>query len=152
MTNAGCVYLIDTNVLIYAYDERDPVRQRRAIAVLSALEGSQLGALTVQVLGEFFVNALRKPLNPLTLDEAQTSCRRLCRAWTVYGLTDLTHLTAIRGVKDHVLSYWDAVLWATALENDVPYILTEDQQHKRLVDNVRYLDPFSPDFDLAILS
>jgi predicted nucleic acid-binding protein len=64
----------------------------------------------------------------------------------------MTHLRATQGVKDHTLSYWDAVLWATASENFVPFILTEDQQHGRLVDDVRYLDPFAPDFDIRILS
>jgi predicted nucleic acid-binding protein len=152
MTNAGCVYLIDTSVLVYAYDERDPAKQGRALGVLTTLEGSQLGALTVQVLGEFFVNVVRKPLNPLTVEQARLSCQRLCRAWTVFGLNEQTHLLATGGVKDYRLSYWDSVLWATALQNDVPFILTEDQQHRRLVDNVRYLNPFDESFDLAILT
>jgi predicted nucleic acid-binding protein len=151
MTNAGSVYLIDTNVLICAYDERDPARQLRAIAVLEALEGSQLGALTVQVLGEFFVNVTRKPLNPLSAHEARLSASRLCRSWIVFGITPHTHLRAAEGVRDHALSYWDALLWATALENDVPFILTEDQQDRRLVDDVRYLNPFAADFDLGLL-
>jgi predicted nucleic acid-binding protein len=152
MTNAASVYLIDTNVLIYAYDGRDAKKQRRALTVLDALQGSKLGALTVQVLGEFFVNVTRKPARPLTVDEARRSAQRFCRSWVVFGLTPFTHLEATAGVQEHVLSYWDALLWATAMENDVPFILTEDQQHGRLVDNVRYLDPFRDDFDLAALS
>ena len=152
MTGAGSVYLIDTNVLIYAYDGRDPAKQRRAIGVLTALEGSQLGALSVQVLGEFYVNVTRKPVNPLTVDEARQSTQRLHRAWKVFDLTPETHLRATAGVQEHVLSYWDALLWATAMENSVPFVLTEDQQHQRLVENVRYLDPFATDFDMTILS
>jgi predicted nucleic acid-binding protein len=38
------------------------------------------------------------------------------------------------------------------MQHRVPFIVTEDQQHGRLVGGVRYLDPFAPDFDLAQLS
>lgn len=104
------------------------------------------------MLGEFFVNVTRKPRNPLTPDQASTSCHRLSRSWVIFGLTPHTHLRATEGVRQHSLSYWDSLLWATAVENEVPCILTEDQQHRRLVESVRYLDPFATDFDLGMLS
>ena len=47
--------LVDTNVLAYAYDPRDPDRQARVTACLRRLAASRQGALSAQVLGEFFV-------------------------------------------------------------------------------------------------
>ena len=52
--------LIDTNVLVYTFDQNDPPRQERAIQVLRALEESFSGRLTVQCLAEFSSVAMRK--------------------------------------------------------------------------------------------
>ena len=144
MTSAECVYLIDTNVLIYAYDARDPDKQAKAIELLDALALSGQAGLTAQILGEFFVNVTRKPLHPLSISEARQSCRQLARSWTVFDVTVRCHLRAIGAVSRHRLSYWDAVLWATAAERGIPIILTEDQQSGRAVESVGYLDPFAP--------
>ena len=62
--------LVDTNVLLYAYDRGDPVKQPEAIAVLDRLATLRLGVLTPQVLAEFFVNATRKLEPPLSIEEA----------------------------------------------------------------------------------
>jgi predicted nucleic acid-binding protein len=59
---------------------------------------------------------------------------------------------AIDGVRDHALSFWDALIWATAAEADATYILTEDCQHGRRVEGVLYLDPFDHAFELASLT
>ena len=49
--------LIDTNILLYAYDRAEPVKQPKALAVLDRLVTWRIGVLTPQVLAEFFVNA-----------------------------------------------------------------------------------------------
>ena len=61
--------LVDTNVLLYAYDRGEPVKQPRALSVLNSLVIHDLGILTSQVLAEFFVNATRKLQLPLTVEE-----------------------------------------------------------------------------------
>lgn len=152
MTNDGSAYLIDTNVLIYAYDTGDMVKRARAIEVLRLLRRSGRGVLSVQVLSEFYSTVTRKPVRRLTASEARASAIRLSRAWPVLSIEHRMQLAAMQAVETHILSYWDAMLWATAMQNDVPFILTEDQQHRRLVGNVRYLNPFLEDFDMSILS
>jgi predicted nucleic acid-binding protein len=152
MTTGGSGFLIDTNVLIYAYDTADMAKRARAIDVLRALHDSQLGTLSAQIVGEFYVNVTRKPVRRLTSAQARASLVRLCRSWQVLDIDVRIHFAAMRAVEEHVLSYWDAVVWATAAENRVPYILSEDQQHGRLVGEVRYFNPFDDRFDLAMLS
>jgi predicted nucleic acid-binding protein len=152
MTTGAPVYLIDTNVLIYAYDAADAAKQRRALDVLRTVREEGVGALSVQVLGEFYTNITRKPLKPLSVEEAQATALRYCRSWPILALTERTFLDAVGAVAQHRLSFWDALIWGTAMQHRVPFIVTEDQQHGRLVGGVRYLDPFAPDFDLAQLS
>ncbi len=59
--------LVDTNVLVYAYDRSEPEKQRRALEVLDRLA---VGVLSTQVLAEFFVAVTRKIPAPLSAEEA----------------------------------------------------------------------------------
>ena len=59
--------LVDTNVLVYAYDTSDEGKRARAIQILERVQAQRLGALSVQVLGEFFVTVTRKMPEVLTV-------------------------------------------------------------------------------------
>jgi predicted nucleic acid-binding protein len=149
--NGAPAFLVDTNVLIYAYDAADPAKRQRALDVLAALTTGR-GALSVQVLGEFYTNVTYKPQVPLTAAEARDSSIRYCLSWPILALTERTFLDALVGVFMYQLSYWDALIWATARENDIPNVVTEDQEHARLIGEVRYLNPFSPAFEMSLLT
>lgn len=49
-------FLVDTNILVYAYDPRDRVRQEKAIFVLDQLFDAERAVLSVQCLTEFFIS------------------------------------------------------------------------------------------------
>ena len=61
---------VDTNVLVYAYDRSEPEKQRRALTVLDHLVLTGTGAISTQVLAEFFVAVTRKITYPLSVGEA----------------------------------------------------------------------------------
>lgn len=44
----------------------------------------------------------------------------------------------------HRLSFWDALLWATADGAGVRYLLTEDYQDGRTLGEVTFVIPFEP--------
>jgi len=62
--------LLDTNILVYAYDRSEPQKQQQAVDILDALVSRQAGAISTQVLGEFFNTVTRKLPAPLTVAEA----------------------------------------------------------------------------------
>ena len=138
--------LIDTNVLLYAYDQNDPVRQARALDVLRQLEETASGCLSVQCLAEFFSVSTRKLIPPLTAADAAEQVELLTRAYPVFDLTQSIVLEAMRGVRDHQLAYWDAQLWATAKLNQVPTLFSEDFGAGQSLESVRFVDPFASDF------
>jgi len=140
--------LIDTNILLYLYDHNQPVRQKRAQDVLDRLESSGSGRLSVQCLAEFFSVATRKLSPRLTPAQAMQQIDLFIRLWPVYDLTTMIVLEAGRGVRDHQFSYYDAQIWATARLNQVPVVLSEDFSEKSLIEGVRFVNPFSPDFVL----
>ena len=151
MRNGSRNFLVDTNVLVYAYDPTDGGKRERAIAVLEQLGARRSGALSAQVLGEFFVTVTRKIPSPLTEAEAERSLTNYIRSWVIYDLTELVVLEAVIGLQRHRVSYWDSLVWATAKLNGVPNILSEDFSDGVLLEGVRFLNPFAQAFDLALL-
>ena len=143
--------LIDSNVLVYAFDATARDRQARAVHLLDALEPTGRGVLSTQVLGEFFRVTTGKLSPPLTVAEARVALERLVATWPVLPITPPVVREAARGVRDHRMAYWDAQLWATARLNQVELVLSEDFQDGSLRDGVRFVNPFLASFDLAPL-
>ena len=53
---------------------------------------------------------------------------------------DLT--AALEAVRAHRLSFWDAMLWASAQRAGVRCLLTEDLQDGFILHNVKFVNPF----------
>lgn len=143
--------LIDTSVLVYAYDPGEPEKQHRALTVLRELQAADAGALSVQVLGEFFNISTRKLAPPLDAEVAAQAVADYVAAWTVYDVSRTTVLRAVQAVSEYRLSYWDALIWASAKEHGLRVILTEDLQDGQLLGGVLVRSPFSEDFRLDSL-
>lgn len=144
--------LVDTNVLVYAYDRSEPTKQRLALAVLDLLVNTQRGVLTTQVLGELFVTLTRKLTERMTVEQAGERIHHYVLSWPVLDVTRLIVLEAVRGTQLHRLSFWDAQIWATARLNQIPVIFSEDFGADRTLDGIRVVNPFSPAFQLTAWS
>jgi predicted nucleic acid-binding protein len=140
--------LIDTNVLVYAHDRSEPIKQAHALTVLDRPQATGIGALSAQTLSEFFNATTRRIKSPLSLDDAARQIERLIRSWMVFDLTPMAVLEATRGVRTHKFSYWDAQIWAVARLNQIPIVFTEDIPSAPSIDGVRFINPFASDFDL----
>ena len=151
MRSALIAILVDTNVLVYAYDPTERLKQAVAMSVLRDVEARGVGAISVQVLNEFFVTTTRRIVVPLTLEEAQQRIETYMSTWPVLDLTPQTTLEAIRGVRTYQLAFWDALLWATARLHGIRYLLSEDGPTGAEIDGVRWVNPFAPQFDLRML-
>lgn len=141
---SACV--VDANILVYAYDRSEIKKQVKARDVLDWLHSSQLGFLSTQVLGEFYNAVTRNVAAPLTRAEASAEVEKHLRVWRVLIVTPAIVLEAARGSATHQLAYWDSQIWATAKLNQIPVVLTEDFQHERRIEGVRFFNPFLGDF------
>ncbi len=138
--------LIDTNLLVYAYDRGEIEKQKQAAGVLEYLYLTGAGRLSLQVLAEFFRATTRGTEPMLTAEQAREQMEQLAHTWQVLDLTPQIALEAARGVCDHQLAYWDAQVWATARLNQIPTILSEDFSAGALLEGVRFVNPFAVDF------
>lgn len=139
--------LVDTNVLVYAYDRAEPRKQKEALETLRRLVSSGRGKLSAQILGEFFRAVTQKIKAPMSAGDAYGQIIVLIRALPVLPITPLVVLEAARGVRDHRLAYWDAQIWATARLNQIPLVLSEDFKDGSVLEGVRFANPFARAFD-----
>jgi predicted nucleic acid-binding protein len=140
--------LVDTNILLYAYDRGEPAKQPMALALLDRLVAHDLGALTPQVLAEFFVNATKKLQPPLTIEEAHSRVQNYLLSWEILDITGTVVLEAVRGVRNYRMPYWDAQIWASARLNQIPIVLSEDFGDGVVIEGVRFVNPFDTGFNL----
>lgn len=139
--------LVDTNILVYRVDPRDPAKQRRATALLEAGIADRSLILAHQSVVEF-VAATSRPLrgkgNPplLTIAEALQEAEELVVHFDVLYPTRDVLVTALRGAAAYGLPWFDAQIWAIAEVNGLPEILSEDFQHGRHYGRVRVVNPF----------
>jgi len=139
--------LIDTNILVYRFDPRDPIKQEIASDVLRSGLAEDSLVLPHQAVVEF-VAAVTRPrpdlddapllLEPESLNEAESLMRQFP---VVYPNRDVL-TTALRGVAAYKLSWFEAHLWAFAEVFGMPQIISEDFEHGRYYGSVRVNDPF----------
>ncbi|MBA3945787.1 MAG: PIN domain-containing protein [Herpetosiphonaceae bacterium] len=141
--------LVDTNILVYAYDRSEYDKQQRAVTVLDELASNGLGILSTQVLAEFFVTVTRKIVVPLSVAEARIRIDHYLHAWTIINVTGMVIMEATRGVQDYQLSFWDAQIWATARLHQIPVVFSEDFNVGASLEGVRFINPLVSDFRLA---
>lgn len=134
--------LVDTNILIYARDRDEPEKQRRAIELIDGLAATGELVLSVQCLNEFSATSLRRGV---AVSEIETAVARWRDLGDVLRLEEAATSAALSAVAQHHLSFWDALIWATARDAAVPIVFSEDFQHGRELDGVRFMDPFRTD-------
>lgn len=141
----------DTNILVYAYDRSEDIKQKSAFILLDNLIKSGAGVVSVQVLSEFFVTVTRKIPYPLSIEQATARIESFCKMWTVLELNEMIINEAIRGVRIYQFSCWDAQIWASARLNQIGMVLSEDFAHNSFFEGVRFINPFAPGFDVNLL-
>jgi predicted nucleic acid-binding protein len=125
---------INSNVLIYALVDD---QQRTPIAEKIMIKG---GVVSVQVLNEVANICSRKlRMPPTEIHHALRTVRAYC---DVVPLTDDLPTLALSVMERYTLSYYDALIVATALSAECTEILSEDMQHGLKVVNARIVNPF----------
>lgn len=134
---------VDTNILIYAHDLDADAKHERAAAVVRELWENDGGVISVQVLQEFYVNVTQKIPQPLPPAEAR-GLLQAYRAWRVEAPTATTVVQASEIQERNRLSFWDAMIIATAVQANADTLLTEDLNHTQLIEGIRIHNPLLP--------
>jgi predicted nucleic acid-binding protein len=114
---------VDTNILLYAHDRGAGAKHHRAVGLLTRLWDEGSGALSTQILCEFYAAATRKL--GMESREAEAVIDDLS-AWMIHRPAHDDILRAIALQRRHRLSWWDALAVQSAIELGATTLWTED--------------------------
>jgi predicted nucleic acid-binding protein len=140
--------LVDTNILVYRFDQRFPEKQAVVTELLRAGIADDTIRVPHQALVEF-VAATTKPLTRggssiLAPDVARREMEEMLAQFEVLYPDEELVRVAIRGAATYQLSWFDAHLWAYAERFGLETLWSEDFEHGRLYGRVRTTNPFVP--------
>jgi predicted nucleic acid-binding protein len=131
----------DSNVLVYAADAAAGERHEHVADLLGRAMRRQSCIQTLQSFCEFFNVVTRKAgIDAAAAAEFVETWRS---AMAVESATFPDLAAAMRGVREHGLSFWDALLWATVRRVGVDLLISEDFQDGRSIEGVRIVNPFA---------
>jgi predicted nucleic acid-binding protein len=137
--------LVDTNVLVYRCDPRDPAKRTVARELLRHGELSGELRISHQSLVEFVNSVTRRrgsAVALMTQEDATRQAELFMVEFPVLYPNEHVFRTALRGMATYRLSWYDAHLWAYAEHYGLSEILSEDFQHGRIYGTVRIRNPF----------
>jgi len=133
----------DTNVLVYATAARADARVSRAQDLLARAMRATTSILLLQSLSEFSNVAIRKARIPA--NAVKTTIEAWRAVLPVHSADDSDLVLALEAVRAHRLPFWDAMLWASARRAGVRHMLSEDFQDGFELQDVTFINPFSPE-------
>lgn len=134
------LHCLDTNVLLYAFSKapRDAAKSHIARDWISREDWG----VPVQVLQEFYVNAVRAP-GALSHDDALAMIEEIASSRPV-AATDLPLLRHALQLKDRYgIAYWDAAVIAGARRLGASVLVTEYLSDGQNYGGVRVVNPFA---------
>jgi len=134
---------VDTNVFVYASDNRETVKQPLAEEWLERLWREQSGRTSVQVLNECYWNLTREIRPVLPANDAWDIVHSLFQ-WNPQAI-DIDVLTRSREIeRRYRLAWWDSLIVGAAQAQNCPLLLSEDLQDGAVYGGVMVRNPFKP--------
>src|SRR5258708_3514019 len=131
---------VDTNILVYGHDRSAGKKHDRAVDLLIRLAADGQGALSTQVLIEFYATATQKLKR--SSEEIEAAVADLVD-WELHrpSLEDL--IRAIHLQRRHRISWWDAPIVSSALQLGCTVLWTEDLSHGHKYGSLTVRNPFA---------
>ncbi len=135
-------FFLDTNILVYCFDDRDPEKKDIALALVARALESGDGMISWQVVQEFLNVATRKFEKPLRATDARLYLQRiltpLCQIYPDAGLYE----SALDMAKTTRYSFYDSLILASALRMDCKVLYSEDFNAGQKVADLKLTNPF----------
>jgi predicted nucleic acid-binding protein len=129
---------VDTNILIYVNDPRDPVKQEIAASLIPTLTE---GVLLWQVACEYLAASRKLESLGYVRTQAYQYVRDLQRVWYTALPTWSILDRAENLMRRFSLSHWDSMIVAACLEANVQMLYTEDFGYSS-IDGLGIVNPF----------
>jgi predicted nucleic acid-binding protein len=130
---------VDTNILVYAHDGGAGDKHSRSVELLARLFEERTGAISVQVLAEFYAVGVKKlGMKPEQAEEVIADLG----TWTIHRPGHADVIRASRLYRRHKLAWWDAMVVNSAIELGCGTIWSEDLGDGQTYSTVLVRNPF----------
>jgi predicted nucleic acid-binding protein len=136
-------FFLDTNIFVYTFDSRSPLKRARANDLVAKALDTRLGIISYQVIQEFLNVATRKFAKPMLAPEAQLYLARILMPLCEVFPDSSLYSEALSICGETQLSFYDALIVSSAIAGDCRVLWTEDLQHKQRIRNVEIRNPFA---------
>ena len=133
-------HFLDSNILIYMFDETNPNKRHRAEALVRDSLTNMTGCISYQVVQET-LNILIRRLNVSTQSAMQLLDDILIPIWRI-NPTPSFYRRGLEVQSRYGFSYYDSLIVAAALEAGCTRLYTEDLQHGQQIQQLTIVDPF----------
>jgi len=130
---------IDTNIVVYAFDNDEPVKQARAREVMRERPDA---VISTQVMLEWYSVVTRKFSPPMPAEAAGEGLTALAGLDVVPADRELV-LRAAETADRHQLSIWDAMIIESAVVAGCATLITEDLTDGAVIRGVAVHNPFN---------
>jgi len=131
----------DTNIFAYAFDRSNPEKKEKARTLISQWMPSGNMVISTQVLQELFVVLTRKLKPGLSTSEAEEVLKSLLPL-EIKIIDPEMIFQAIQILKEHNISFWDALIISAAVSSRCKVVFTEDLNPGQIIAGVRIENPF----------
>jgi len=132
---------VDTNVLVYFFEEGRSQRKQAAERLVSRLMREDRIRLSTQVLQELYVTLTRKIRPRCSPDKALAHMSDLA-TWPLFVVDYPAIQAAGLLARDATLSFWDALIVVAAARSGAPTLYTEDLNHGQEILHIQVINPF----------
>jgi predicted nucleic acid-binding protein len=137
----GAKTFVDTNILVYAYDVSAGPKHGSAANIMRELWNAGAGAISMQVLQEFFITVTGKIARPLDMTTAREIVRDFLK-WSPIVFNGELLIDAIDIHAAHRYSFWDSLIIAAAIESGATRLLSEDLADRHTIKGITITNPF----------
>ena len=131
---------LDTNILIYQLDSRDPTKQKRCREIVRTVVSNYEAVISTQILQEFYVACTMKlKIKPILVKGIMHGFENM--EVVTIGI-DLIN-NAIDASIQYQISFWDSLVVVSAESAKCQYLLTEDLNEGQIIRNVRIRNPLN---------
>ena len=131
---------VDTSVLIYSFDKTDIKKNKKSINLLNDLISNKKLVLSNQILEEFTYVAIKKSNIPN--NEIKKIIENLILTAKILNYNEKTILNSLDISSKYNLHFWDSLIIATMLENNIVTIYTENKKDFSKCNKIDVINPY----------
>ena len=132
----------DTNILVYQFDQSDPVKQSKAIELIERHILDKQAVISSQVVQEFMNVALKKFKIKLSVTELELTMNELLKPLCAHSPSFRFYEQTLKLYSAYSIGFYDALIVQAAIDLGCTTLYSEDLQDGQQFGTVVIKNPF----------